>query len=261
MACTRVCLLVAHRILRVRPCTLQLTLSLRLHQMNRLFFRSIFCPSVVHSPSRRSALPRVVMADNAPRPTGMGHAQLRDWINQWGSAWAFLGLEPGSSMTDVMKAFKKKALVLHPDKVPDSEKEDATLRMSALGNAKESHLLPRRHRLSLSRSLRADPALPRPRLRHHRRVHRRVLRGMTGLVLPLLRLHRQILLRAIHGTRRVKARAPGDKREGTSGRTPMATCGKRCPTCPTSPRTTLRAMAAGIWTRTPPVLKLTDISG
>ena len=82
------------------------------------------------------------MADNAPRPAGMGHAQLRDWINQWGSAWAFLGLEPGSSMTDVMKAFKKKALVLHPDKVPESEKADATLRMSALGNAKEILLSP-----------------------------------------------------------------------------------------------------------------------
>ena len=36
-------------------------------------------------------------------------------------------------MTDVMKAYKKKALRLHPDKVPDAEKEDATLRMSALG--------------------------------------------------------------------------------------------------------------------------------
>ena len=97
---------------------------------------------VFHSPSRRSALPHVVMADNAPRPAGMGHAQLRDWINQWGSAWAFLGLKPGSSMTDVMKAFKKKALVLHPDKVPESEKADATLRMSALGNAKEILLSP-----------------------------------------------------------------------------------------------------------------------
>ena len=97
---------------------------------------------VFHSPSRRSALPPVVMADNAPRPAGMGHAQLRDWINQWGSAWAFLGLQPGSSMTDVMKAFKKKALVLHPDKVPESEKADATLRMSALGNAKEILLSP-----------------------------------------------------------------------------------------------------------------------
>ena len=97
---------------------------------------------VFHSPSRRSALPFAVMADNAPRPAGMGHAQLRDWINQWGSAWAFLGLQPGSSMTDVMKAFKKKALVLHPDKVPESEKADATLRMSALGNAKEILLSP-----------------------------------------------------------------------------------------------------------------------
>ena len=103
----------------------------------------LFLPEqVFHSPSRRSALPRVVMADNAPRPAGMGHAQLRDWINQWGSAWAFRGLEPGSSMTDVMKAFKKKALVLHPDKVPESEKADATLRMSALGNAKEILLSP-----------------------------------------------------------------------------------------------------------------------
>ena len=72
----------------------------------------------------------------------MGHAQLRDWINQWGSAWGFSCLEPGSSMTDVMKAFKKKALVLHPDKVPESEKADATLRMSALGNAKEILLSP-----------------------------------------------------------------------------------------------------------------------
>ena len=45
-------------------------------------------------------------------------------------------------MTDVMKAFKKKALVLHPDKVPESEKADATLRMSALGNAKEILLSP-----------------------------------------------------------------------------------------------------------------------
>ena len=58
------------------------------------------------------------------------------------SAWAFLGLQPGSSMTDVMKAFKKKALVLHPDKVPESEKADTTLRMSALGNAKEILLSP-----------------------------------------------------------------------------------------------------------------------
>ena len=103
----------------------------------------LFLPEqVFHSPSRRSALPRAVMADNAPRPAGMGHAQLRDWIDQWGSAWAFLGLQPGSSMTDVMKAFKKKALVLHPDKVPESEKADATLRMSALGNAKEILLSP-----------------------------------------------------------------------------------------------------------------------
>ena len=103
----------------------------------------LFLPEqVFHSPSWRSALPHAVMADNAPRPAGMGHAQLRDWINQWGSAWAFLGLEPGSSMTDVMKAFKKKALVLHPDKVPESEKADATLRMSALGNAKEILLSP-----------------------------------------------------------------------------------------------------------------------
>ena len=45
-------------------------------------------------------------------------------------------------MTDVMKAFKKKALVLHPDKVPESEKADATLRMSALGSAKEIRLSP-----------------------------------------------------------------------------------------------------------------------
>ena len=96
----------------------------------------LFLPEqVFHSPSWRSALPHAVMADNAPRPAG-------DWINQWGSAWAFLGLEPGSSMTDVMKAFKKKALVLHPDKVPESEKADATLRMSALGNAKEILLSP-----------------------------------------------------------------------------------------------------------------------
>ena len=43
---------------------------------------------VFHSPSRRSALPLVVMADNAPRPAGMGHAQLRDWINQWGLPWS-----------------------------------------------------------------------------------------------------------------------------------------------------------------------------
>ena len=92
---------------------------------------------VIHSPSRRSALPSLVMADSAPRPAGMGRTQLRDWINQWGTAWAFLGLEPGSSMTDVMKAYKKKALVLHPDKAPEAEKEAATLRMSALGNAKE----------------------------------------------------------------------------------------------------------------------------
>ena len=103
----------------------------------------LFLPEqVFHSPSWRSALPQAVMADNAPRPAGMGHAQLRDWIEQWGSAWAFLGLQPGSSMTDVMKAFKKKALVLHPDKVPESEKADATLRMSALGNAKEILLSP-----------------------------------------------------------------------------------------------------------------------
>ncbi|OLQ15436.1 hypothetical protein AK812_SmicGene287 [Symbiodinium microadriaticum] len=103
----------------------------------------LFLPEqVFHSPSWRSALPHAVMADNAPRPAGMGHAQLREWIEQWGSAWAFLGLQPGSSMTDVMKAFKKKALVLHPDKVPESEKADATLRMSALGNAKEILLSP-----------------------------------------------------------------------------------------------------------------------
>ncbi|CAE7808938.1 CAJ1, partial [Symbiodinium sp. KB8] len=103
----------------------------------------LFLPEqVFHSPSWRSALPPAVMADNAPRPAGMGHAQLREWIEQWGSAWAFLGLQPGSSMTDVMKAFKKKALVLHPDKVPESEKADATLRMSALGNAKEILLSP-----------------------------------------------------------------------------------------------------------------------
>ena len=103
----------------------------------------LFLPEqVFHSPSWRSALPHAVMADNAPRPAGMGHAQLRDWIEQWGSAWAFLGLQPGSSMTDVMKAFKKKALVLHPDKVPEFEKADATLRMSPLGNAKEILLSP-----------------------------------------------------------------------------------------------------------------------
>ena len=52
---------------------------------------------VIHSPSWRSALSHASMADNAPHPAGMGHGQLRDWINQWGSAWAFLGLEPGSS--------------------------------------------------------------------------------------------------------------------------------------------------------------------
>ena len=178
-------------------------------------FPQLFLPEqVFHSSSRRSALPRVVMADNAPRPAGMGHAQLRDWINQWGSAWAFLGLEPGSSMTDVMKAFKA----------------DATLRMSALGNAKEillaevgladpprqppldlvvpllllhqalRHLLPRQHRLSLNRSPRADPAPRRPHLRRrHRRVLHRAPHGRIGQVPHLLRplrRHRQTPSRA-----------------------------------------------------------------
>ena len=229
---------------------------------------------VFHSPSRRSALPHVVMADNAPRPAGMGHAQLRDWINQWGSAWAFLGLEPGSSMTDVMKAFKKKALVLHPDKVPESEKADATLRMSALGNAKEILLSPglrilHDNLLGLGGtapphahgapppSSSAAPPQPEPE------PSSRPVEGTTAgplIELFLVQSARTFLFFVFQGATarpflrlqfrmvregQARARVPGDRREGTFGRTPMAPSGRRCPTCPTSPRTALRVMAAG----------------
>eukprot|EP00439_Symbiodinium_sp_Y106_P072992 s4464_g13.t1 len=58
----------------------------------------------------------------APPPTGMGSRQLRDWI--------------------VLRAFKKTAIKLHPDKSPEIEKEMATVRMQALANAKEILLNP-----------------------------------------------------------------------------------------------------------------------
>ena len=249
----------------------------------------LFLPEqVFHSPSRRSALPRVVMADNAPRPAGMGHAQLRDWINQWGSAWAFRGLEPGSSMTDVMKAFKKKALVLHPDKVPESEKADATLRMSALGNAKEILLSPGLRILhdnllglggtapppapgappppssaappqpepepssrpgpSSSSSSKAPPPGPSSSSSWHDRP------GPSASS-SSIRRHRQTPSRATttRGLTTAKARVLGARKDAMSGRTPTAPCGKRCPTCPTSPRRASRATTAGNLTRTHPV--------
>ncbi|CAE7359053.1 unnamed protein product, partial [Symbiodinium sp. CCMP2592] len=42
------------------------------------------------------------MAEAAP-PTGMGNRQLREWIQEWGSAWDFLGLAPGSAMSEVLR--------------------------------------------------------------------------------------------------------------------------------------------------------------
>ena len=251
----------------------------------------LFLPEqVFHSPSWRSALPHAVMADNAPRPAGMGHAQLRDWIEQWGSAWAFLGLQPGSSMTDVMKAFKKKALVLHPDKVPESEKADATLRMSALGNAKEILLSPGLRILhdnllglggaapppapgapppsssaappqpepepssrpgpSSSSSSKAPPPGPSSSSSWYNRPDSHPLRHP--------RRHRQTLSRATTtlGSRRAKARALGARRDAMFGRTPTAPCGKRCPARPTSTtRRASRATTAGSLTQTPLALR------
>ncbi|CAE7583712.1 unnamed protein product [Symbiodinium sp. CCMP2592] len=56
-------------------------------------------------------------AEAAP-PTGMGNRQLREWIQEWGSAWDFLGLAPGSAMSEVLRAYKRTAIRLHPDKSP-----------------------------------------------------------------------------------------------------------------------------------------------
>ncbi|CAE7232582.1 unnamed protein product [Symbiodinium sp. CCMP2592] len=81
------------------------------------------------------------MAEAAP-PTGMGNRQLREWIQEWGSAWDFLGLAPGSAMSEVLRASKRTAIRLHPDKSLSDEVEMATVRMQALGNAKEILLNP-----------------------------------------------------------------------------------------------------------------------
>ncbi|CAE7250266.1 ATJ20 [Symbiodinium sp. CCMP2592] len=81
------------------------------------------------------------MAEAAP-PTGMGTRQLREWIQEWGSVWDFLGLAPGSAMSEVLRAYKRTAIRLHPDKSPPDEVEMATVRMQALGNAKEILLNP-----------------------------------------------------------------------------------------------------------------------
>ncbi|CAE7836995.1 ATJ20 [Symbiodinium sp. CCMP2592] len=91
---------------------------------------------------RRTASPSTrIMAEAAP-PTGMGNRQLREWIQEWGSAWDFLGLAPGSAMSEVLRAYKRTAVRLHPDKSPPDEVEMATVRMQALGNAKEILLNP-----------------------------------------------------------------------------------------------------------------------
>ncbi|CAE7490007.1 ATJ20 [Symbiodinium sp. CCMP2592] len=91
---------------------------------------------------RRTASPSTrIMAEAAP-PTGMGNRQLREWIQEWGSAWDFLGLAPGSAMSEVLRAYKRTAIRLHPDKSPPDEVEMATVRMQALGNAKEILLNP-----------------------------------------------------------------------------------------------------------------------
>ncbi|CAE7245307.1 unnamed protein product [Symbiodinium sp. CCMP2592] len=84
---------------------------------------------------RRTASPSThIMAEAAP-PTGMGNRQLPEWIQEWGSAWDFLGLAPGSAMSEVLRADKRTAIRLHPDKSPPDEVEMATVRMQALGNA------------------------------------------------------------------------------------------------------------------------------
>ena len=248
----------------------------------------LFLPEqVFHSPSWRSALPHAVMADNAPRPAGMGHAQLRDWINQWGSAWAFLGLEPGFYMTDVMKAFKKKALVLHPDKVPESEKADATLRMSALGNAKEILLSPGLrilHDNLLGLGGTAPPpapgapppsssaALPQPEPEPSSRPG--PSSSSSSKAPPPGPSSSSSWYNRPGQSSSSSSKAPppdpfsgydytwfekgkgkvlGDKRDAMSGRTLMALCGKRCPARPSSTtRRASRVTTAGSLTQTHP---------
>ncbi|CAE7832522.1 xerD [Symbiodinium sp. CCMP2592] len=77
------------------------------------------------SPRRTASPSALIMAEAAP-PTGMGNRQLREWIQEWGSAWDFLGLAPGSAMSEVLRAYKRTAIRLHPDKSPPEEVEMAT---------------------------------------------------------------------------------------------------------------------------------------
>ena len=52
---------------------------------------------------------------DAAAARGMGRQQLQAWMQQWGSAWKFMGLEQGATAGEVMKAYKKMILGMHPD--------------------------------------------------------------------------------------------------------------------------------------------------
>ena len=54
-------------------------------------------------------------AMDAAAARGMGRQQLQAWMQQWGSAWKFMGLEQGATAGEVMKAYKKMILGMHPD--------------------------------------------------------------------------------------------------------------------------------------------------
>ncbi|CAE7227233.1 unnamed protein product, partial [Symbiodinium sp. CCMP2456] len=89
------------------------------------------------------ALPLFASPAMEARPAaGMGRQYLRTWVEQWGSAWKFMQLSPGAPPSDVMKAFKKLAIRLHPDKAEVGNREEASVKFQALGNAKEILLTP-----------------------------------------------------------------------------------------------------------------------
>ncbi|CAE7950010.1 unnamed protein product [Symbiodinium sp. KB8] len=61
---------------------------------------------------------------------------------QWTSveAWQFMELPRGAPLGEIVKAFKKLAIRLHPDKSPEDTREEATVKFQALSNAKETLL-------------------------------------------------------------------------------------------------------------------------
>ena len=51
--------------------------------------------------------------------------------------WSILGLEPGASQKDVQKAYRKKSLLVHPDRYKGDDPEGATQEFLQLTRAKE----------------------------------------------------------------------------------------------------------------------------